>query len=142
MIPPARPSPKSPFPGSLSGLPLSLAAALATLLPPLSGVLVLLLETQKRPLVRFHALQNILLGFLGILIFGALILCAGLFSAAPAAGSLFATAALIVAAITGLILLAFYTFALLSALLGKDWPPPCIGAIARQTAAQTTNPPR
>jgi uncharacterized membrane protein len=115
---------------STTGLAPELAAALAYLAGPFSGVLVLLAERTSR-FVRFHAWQAIVgLGALGAL---AVALLAGAFLALLVSPSLFVWMNGLAAA-TGVVWLVAWAVCLVKAFTGRVWRLPLVGAYAERKA--------
>ncbi len=105
------------------------AAELAALLPPVSGVLLLLFD-RSRPLVRFHAIQNIVFGVGGLLVMAALGILGGL-TIIPLIDGFFRVVLSLISVIFGLGYLVVYTIAMVRAFCGAEWDIPWIGPFAR-----------
>jgi uncharacterized membrane protein len=111
---------------SSTGLPPHVAAALAYLAGPFSGIVVLLAERTNH-FVRFHAYQAILgLGGLGVL---AVVLLVSAFAALLVSPSAF-TALYRLAFATGIAWVLLWIFCLIQAFNGHAWRMPLVGAVA------------
>jgi uncharacterized membrane protein len=122
---------------SSTGLEPNIAAALAYLAGPLSGVLLLVVERSSR-FVRFHAVQSIVgLGGLWLLAaaFGLLAVLTVFISATGFAALLYA------AWITGAAWIVVWIICLVKAFTGQTWKLPIAGRYAERWSVLPTNPP-
>ena len=122
---------------SSTGLEPNIAAALAYLAGPLSGVLVLVVERNSR-FVRFHALQSIVgLGGLWLLAgaFGLLAVLTVFVSATGFAVLLYA------AWVTGAAWIVVWLVCLVKAYSGQAWKLPLAGKYAERWSVPSTSPP-
>ena len=131
----AAPEPRAPgspaAAESSTGLEPNMAAALAYLAGPFSGLLVLLVE-RTSPFVRLHAYQALLgLGGLGLLAVGLLL---GAFAALLVSPSAF-TVLYWLAFACGLLWLVVWAVALVLAFRGRSWHMPLVGAMAARRSA-------
>ena len=124
-------------PTSSTGLDRNIAAALAYLAGPLSGLLLLVVE-RRSPYVRFHAMQSILgLGGLWLLA-AAFALAAGLAVFVSATGFF---VLLYAAWITGAVWIVVWILCLVKAFTDQWWKLPLVGEYAERWSAVPTNPP-
>ena len=106
-----------------TGLASNVAAALAYVLGPITGIVFLVIEKNDR-FVRFHAMQATIVGFVWVII-------SMLFSplmGIPLLGWLFG----LIAALWGWVGLAAALFMMWQAYQRKEWEFPVLGAFARQ----------
>ncbi len=106
----------------------NLAAFLAALVPPLSGLLFLRID-RGRPLVRFHAMQSLVLGGAVLTGYGLLLGLAALLRDRPEVG---APLTLGVGALFVAVWLTVWLVQLAAALSGHEWTIPVVGTIARR----------
>jgi uncharacterized membrane protein len=116
-----------------TGLDPSIAAALAYLAGPFSGVLILLAE-RANPFVRFHAWQSIVgLGGLGAIVVGLLVFA---FAALVFFSPVLFTWLFRLAAVTALVWLVAWALCLVKAFSGSAWRMPFAGDIAARRTAR------
>ena len=122
---------------SSTGLDRNIAAALAYLAGPVSGLLIMVLERSSR-FVRFHAMQSIVgLGGLWLLA-GAFGLLAGLAVFVSATGFF---VLLYAAWLTGGAWIVVWIICLVKAFTGQWWKLPVAGEYAERWSVFPTNPP-
>ena len=122
---------------SSTGLDPNVAAALAYLAGPFSGMLLLLVERSSR-YVRFHAIQSIL-GLGGLWVLAATL---GLLAVLTVFVSATGFALLLYAAwATGGVWIVVWIVCLVKAFTGRLWKMPIAGRYAERWAMQPTNPP-
>lgn len=107
-----------------TGLSENLAGALAYLIGPITGIVLLVVEKDNR-FVRFHAMQSIIVGAVWILVSYAL----RLFLYVPLLGWLVGLLTSLVLGLGGLLL---WLFLMWQAFQGKEWEVPMLGAFARK----------
>jgi uncharacterized membrane protein len=127
-VPDQNPAQKS-ISESIADLQPHVAAGLATLLPPFSGIVMLILD-RARPTVKFYAIQSIVFGGCGFLIMAGLGILGGL-AALPLIGGVFAVILSLLSVTFGLTYLTIYTITLVKAFTGTEWGIPYIGKFAR-----------
>lgn len=108
----------------------NIAAGLAAILPPISGIIFLVSE-RKRSLVRFHALQNIIFGVAGLFILSALNIFRGL-EILPIIGGIFSILVRLLSVILGLTFLGVYSVVILQAFMGAQWQIPKLGRLTQK----------
>lgn len=122
---------------SSTGLEPNIAAALAYLAGPLSGLLLIVVE-RSSSFVRFHAMQSIVaLGGLWVLAaaFGLLAALTVFISATGFAVLLYASW------LTGAAWIVVWIICLVKAFTGQAWKLPIAGAYAQRWSVLSTNPP-
>ncbi len=115
---------------SIAELSPHVAAGLAFLFPPISGIVFLLFD-RERPLVRFYALQAIVFGASGIFVLSALGIL-GILRSIPLIGGVFDIALALVTVVLGMAFLCSYAIALLKAFSNEEWEVPFIGAFTKK----------
>jgi uncharacterized membrane protein len=119
-------------------LPDNVAAMLAAIIPPITGITFYLLD-KNRSFVRFYAMQNIILGIVGaicwiaVLIFGVLSgLFYGIFLLGPLLGIMFR----LLSATVGILYLVLIVFQVYKAWKNEEWEIPFLGKQARNILAK------
>jgi uncharacterized membrane protein len=107
-----------------TGLAQNMEGALAYLLGPITGILLLVVEKDNR-FVRFHAMQSTILGLVWIVVSYAL----QLFLYVPVLGWLVGLLTALVLGLGGLLL---WLYLMWQAFNGKEWEVPVVGAFARK----------
>jgi uncharacterized membrane protein len=108
----------------------NVAAAIAYLFAPLTGVVMLLVEGDDDDFVRFHSLQSIGFGAVAIAAWVAVGIVMGVLTAIPFVGDFFALLALPLNGAVGLGLFAVWLLLLLKAYQGERYALPVIGPFA------------
>ena len=107
-----------------TGLTQNMEGALAYLLGPITGIVLLVVEKDNR-FVRFHAMQSTILGLVWIVVSYAL----QLFLYVPVLGWLVSLLTSLVLGLGGLLL---WLYLMWQAFNGKEWEVPVVGAFARK----------
>ena len=137
-IPPPVGEPSSvpvPAVSETTGLPRNIAAGLSNIFPLIGGVVFLVLERRDR-FVRFYAVQSILLGAIAVLVWISIELVNFIFSHIPLIGGFLG---MVMGGAYRLFALAWfvvYVVAIVKAFMGKEWPIPYLGHIARRQVAE------
>jgi len=113
---------------SSTGLPANVAAALAYVLGPITGVAFLALEKENR-YVRYHAAHSVAVGVALFVAGIALAVLSSVLAFVPVLGWLVALMANLGFALATF---ALWIFLLLQALRGNEWEAPVVGKYARQ----------
>ncbi len=119
-------------------LPDNVAAMLAAIIPPITGITFYLLD-KHRALVRFYAMQNIVLGIAGaicwiaVLIVGVL---SGVFYGIFLLGPLLSIVFRILSATVGVLYLILIVFQVYKAWKNEEWEIPFLGKQARNILAR------
>ncbi len=128
----------SSSPSGVAELPENVAAMLATIIPPVTGITFYLLD-KNRSFVRFYAMQNILLGIAGsigwiaVLIFGFLRQTFdGIFLLGPFLGLIYR----LLTAAVGILFLLAIVFQVYKAWKNEEWEIPILGKQARKILAR------
>ncbi|MFQ3577760.1 MAG: hypothetical protein SNJ52_01960 [Verrucomicrobiia bacterium] len=115
---------------SIADLSPHVAAGLAFLFPPVSGILFLLYD-RGRPLVKFYALQAIVFGACGLFVLCALGIL-GILRGIPLIGAIFEIVLALITVVLGMTFLCCYAMALLKAFSGEEWDVPLVGKFTRK----------
>jgi len=113
---------------SSTGLPANVAAALAYVLGPITGVVFLVLEKKNR-YVRYHAAHSVAVGVALFVAGIALAVLSSVLAIVPVLGWLVALMANLGFALATF---ALWIFLLLQAMRGNEWEAPVVGKYARQ----------
>jgi len=113
-----------------TGLEPNMAAAIAYLFAPLTGVLMLLLEGDDDDFVRFHSIQSIGFGAAAIAVYVVVGIVFGVLSAIPIVGDIFAILVFPVNGLIGLAAFGVWVLLLLKAYQGERYGLPVLGPIA------------
>jgi uncharacterized membrane protein len=122
----------------IADLPESIAAMLAAVLPPISGITFYLLD-KTRPLVRFYALQNILLGIaaavgcMSVIVLGIL---SGTTAKIPVVGTLLGLLGGLLATSIGVVYIVLIAFQVFKAWKSVEWEIPGLGPSVRNLLAK------
>ena len=114
-----------------TGLPRHVSAALAVMIPLVGGVIFLVVEKRDR-LVRFYAVQSIVLGALIAVALVIRLLVVWIFHPVPLLGAPLVSVVNFVYGLFALGWLVIYLVALVMAFRGKEWPIPYLGMLARR----------
>ena len=117
---------------AVGDLPVPVAAGLAMLFPPISGIVMWILE-KSNSFVRFYAMQSILFGvalFALYMIIGAV----GLLVQVPVLGVVIGLLLFIIRIGVGLVAAVMYILALINAFTGVKWKIPTLGEFAENYA--------
>jgi uncharacterized membrane protein len=119
----------APGPGTATGLAPNVAGALSYLIPPITGILFLVLE-KGNPFVRFHAMQSTVIGIAWIVLWAAVSVLALI----PVLGWIAGFLLTIALGIGGFIL---WLLLLWKAFQGQEWEVPWAGPLARKQLGQS-----
>ncbi len=128
--PPPAPSVPSSDPGSTTGLPSNVAAALACF--PLIGGLIFYIIEKRDDFVRFYAMQSIIFGIAWFLFNIISAIMHAIFHAIPAIGGVLVFFWALVAMLVHIAFLVVLIIAIVKALSGVRWDIPYLGPLARQ----------
>jgi uncharacterized membrane protein len=124
------PAPAAPAQGT--GLQPTIAAALACVIaPPIGGILFLVLE-KKDKFVRFYAMQAVLLGGLGFILWMFLQIAAVILSPLGFLGTAFIKLLSVSFSLISLVGFVVWIVMIVKALSNKEWEIPYLGAFARK----------
>ncbi|QPV61504.1 DUF4870 domain-containing protein [Halosimplex litoreum] len=130
---PAANEPNTEMTGPAAGgtdLEPNVAAAIAYLFAPLTGIVMLLLEGDEDDFVRFHSLQSIGFGAVAVATWVAIGVVMGILTVIPFVGDIFAVLVLPLNAVVGLGLFAVWLLLILRAYQGERYGLPVLGPIA------------
>jgi len=108
----------------------NVAAAIAYLFAPLTGVVMLLVEGDEDDFVRFHSIQSIGFGAVAIAAWTVVGIVMGILTAIPFVGDIFALLALPLNAVVGLGAFAVWLLLIFKAYQGERYGLPVLGPIA------------
>ena len=127
--PPVSDSPKS------TGLPSNIAAALACI-PLIGGLVFYVLEKQDQ-LVRFYAMQSIILGGVFVLCWIVYSIVFGILTSIPAIGFVFGIILSVAWALIRVAFVVVWIIATVKAFTGVRWDIPYVGPIARKQVGES-----
>jgi uncharacterized membrane protein len=128
--PPSSPEPELRTTSTSTGLPSSVAAAIACI-PLIGGIIFYILE-KKDSFVRFYAMQSIIFGCAWFLFNIVSAVVHAVFGAIPGIGGILVFFWAIVAALVHLAFLVVMIIAIVKAFTGVRWDIPYVGPIARR----------
>lgn len=118
-----------------TGLPPNVAAGLATLFPPVSSLVFLVLEKNDR-YVRFWAMQGVIFGAVWLLSSFVFWMIALIFSPIPILHFLVAVIVTLMSVVLSLACLVVWIVMLVKSFSGQEWEIPILGKFARQQLAK------
>lgn len=117
--------------GEDSGLEPNVAGALSYLLGPVTGILFLVID--KRPFVRFHAAQCLVLAVVGIALAVALVVLSVILGMIPVLGWIVNLLLSLVLWVAGF---ALWLYLMYQAFQGNEWEIPVVGEYARRLTSK------
>jgi uncharacterized membrane protein len=112
---------------SSTGLAPNVAGAIAYLLGPITGIILLVMEKDS-PFVRFHAAQSTVLGVVMVVVSIVLSILSAILAVVPILGWL---AAVLVNFVFGVVTFVLWILLMWKAFSGEEWEVPVVGSYAR-----------